>query len=165
MKRLLIIGVIVAAAVASGIGIAATNGGSGTGKSGRATVSIKRISGAGRVLVDSRGRALYRNEQEHGALVLCTGECVSFWKPLVVHGKPKGKSLPGKLGVAKRPGGARQVTYQGKRLYTFTPEGPGKVTGDGAIDAFGGHKFTWHVAHPTAKNSSTPPPSTTPYPY
>jgi predicted lipoprotein with Yx(FWY)xxD motif len=41
--------------------------------------------------VDSRGRALYRNEQEHGAVVLCQGACVSFWKPLVVHGKPKGK--------------------------------------------------------------------------
>ena len=64
-------------------------------------------------------------------MVLCTGACVSFWKPLVVHGKPTGKSLPGKLGVAKRPGGARQVTYQGKRLYTFTLDKPGKVTGDG----------------------------------
>jgi predicted lipoprotein with Yx(FWY)xxD motif len=50
---------------------------------------------------------------------------VSFWKPLVVHGKPKGKSLAGKLGVAKRPGGAQQVTYQGKRLYTFTLDKPG----------------------------------------
>ena len=165
MKRLLIISVMVAAAAAAGIAIAATNGGSGTTKSGRATVSVERISGAGRVLVDSRGRALYKNEQEHGAVVLCKGACVSFWKPLVVHGKPTGKSLPGKLGVAKRPGGARQVTYQGKRLYTFTPDKPRKVTGDGVMDAFGGHKFTWHVVHPTAKSSSTPPPSTTPYPY
>ena len=112
MKRLLIISVIVAAAAAAGVAIAATNGGSGTTKSGRATVSVKRISGAGSVLVDSRGRALYKNEQEQGSAVLCKGACVSFWKPLVVHGKPKGKSLPGKLGVAKRPGGARQVTYR-----------------------------------------------------
>ena len=165
MKRLLIISVMVAAAAAAGVAIAATNGGSGTTKSGRATVSVKRISGAGSVLVDSRGRALYKNEQEQGAVVLCKGACASFWKPLVVHGKPKGKSLPGKLAVAKRPGGAQQVTYQGKRLYTFTLDKPGKVTGDGFMDAFGGHKFTWHVVHPTAKSSSTPPPSTTPYPY
>jgi hypothetical protein len=81
-------------------------------------------------------------------------------------GKPKGESLPGKLGVAKRPGGARQVTYRGKRLYTFTLDKPGKVTGDGFMDAFSGHKFTWHVVHPSAKSSSTTPPtSTTPYPY
>ena len=138
----------------------------GTGKSGRATVSIKRISGAGRSWSTPEDARCTETSRNTAQLVLCTGECVSFWKPLVVHGKPTGKSLPGKLGVAKRPGGARQVTYQGNRLYTFTPEGPGKVTGDGAIDAFGGHKFTWHVAHPTAKNSSTPPPtSTTPYPY
>ena len=165
MKRLLIIGVIVAAAVAASIAFAATNGGSKTAKSGRATVSVMRISGAGKVLVDSKGRALYRNAQEHGAVVLCKGACVSIWKPLVVRGKPTGKSLPGKLGIAMRPGGARQVTYNGKRLYTFTPERAGKVTGDGCMDAFGGHKFTWHVVHPTAKSSSTPPPSTTPYPY
>jgi predicted lipoprotein with Yx(FWY)xxD motif len=165
MKRLLIIGVIVAAAAVAGIAIAATNGGSRAAKSGRATVSVEQISGAGKVLVDSKGRALYRNAQEHGAMVLCKGACVSIWKPLVVHGKPKGKSLPGTLGTAKRPGGARQVTYKGKRLYTFTLEKAGKVTGDGVMDAFGGQKFTWHVLHPTAKSSSTPPPTTTPYPY
>ena len=167
MKRLLIIGVIVAAAAVAGIAIAGTSAGSGKGKKATATVSIKRISGAGRVLVDSRGRALYRNAQEHGAMVLCKGECVSIWKPLDVHGKPKGKSLPGKLGVAKRPGGQRQVTYNGKRLYTFTLEKPGKVTGDGLMDAFGGQKFTWHVVHPTGSSSSSPPPptTTTPYPY
>jgi predicted lipoprotein with Yx(FWY)xxD motif len=162
VKRLLIIGVIVVAAVAAGIAIASTNG---TAKSGRATVSVKRISGAGKVLVDSKGRALYRNAQEHGAMVLCKGECVSIWKPLNVHGKPTGKSLPGKLGVAKRAGGQRQVTYNGKRLYTFTLEKPGKVTGDGLMDAFGGQKFTWHVVHPSGTNSSTPPPTSTPYPY
>jgi predicted lipoprotein with Yx(FWY)xxD motif len=166
MKRLLIIGVIVAAAAAAGIAIAASNGGSGTAKSGRATVSVASISGAGKVLVDSKGRALYRNAQEHGAMVLCKGACVSIWKPLVVHGKPVGKSLPGKLGVAKRSGGKRQVTYNSKRLYTFTLEKPGKVTGDDAMDAFGGQKFTWHVVHPVGATSSNPSPTpTTPYPY
>ena len=166
MKRLLIIGVIVAAAAAAGIALAATNGGSRAGKSGRVTVSVMKISGAGKVLVDSKGRALYRNAQEHGAVVLCKGACVSFWKPLVVHGKPTGKSLPGKLGIAMRPGGVRQVTYKGHRLYTFTLDKPGKVTGDGFKDEFGGQKFTWHVEHPAAAASSNPPPtSTTPYPY
>jgi predicted lipoprotein with Yx(FWY)xxD motif len=166
MKRLLIIGVIVVAAGATGIAIAATNGGSRIAKSGGATVSVMQISGAGKVLVDSKGRALYRNDQEHGAVVLCKGACVTIWKPLNVQGKPTGKSLPGKLAVAKRPDGTRQVTYKGERLYTFALEKPRKVTGDGVKDAFNGHKFTWHVVHPAAKSSSTPPPtSTTPYPY
>jgi len=165
MKRLLIIGVIVAAAAATSIAFAAANGGSKTAKSGRVTVSVMRISGAGKVLVDSKGRALYRNAQEHGSAVLCKAACVSFWKPLVVRGKPTGKSLPGKLGIAMRPGGVRQVTYRGNRLYTFTLDKPRKVTGDGFKDAFGGQKFTWHVVHPAATSSSTPPPTTTPYPY
>ena len=166
MKRLLIIGVVVAATTATGIAIAATNSGSRIAKSGGATVSIMQISGAGKVLVDSSGRALYRNDQEHGAVVLCKGACVSIWKPLMVQGKPTGKSLPGKLGVAMRPDGTRQVTYRGKRLYTFTLEKPRKVTGDGIKDAFNGQKFTWHVVHPAAQSSSNPPPtSTTPYPY
>ena len=166
MKRFLIIGVVVAAAAAAGIALAAANGGSGAAKSGRVTVSVMKIGGAGKVLVDSSGRALYRNDQEHGATVLCKGACVSIWKPLDVHGKPTGKSLPGKLGTAMRPGGVRQVTYNGKRLYTFTLEQPRKVSGNGIMDAFGGQKFTWHVVHPAGTSSSTTPPtSTTPYPY
>ena len=166
MKRFLIIGVILATAAAAGVALAATNSDSRVAKGRRATVSVIRISGAGKVLADLSGRALYRNDQEHGAVVLCKGACASIWKPLVVLGRPTGKSLPGKLGTTKRPDGARQVTYNGSRLYTFTPEKPRMVTGDGAIDAFNRHKFMWHVVHPAGTSPSTPPPtSTTPYPY
>jgi predicted lipoprotein with Yx(FWY)xxD motif len=55
----------------------------------------------------------------------------------------------------RRPIGRRQVTYKGKLLYSFTLDKPGKVTGDGFADAFGGHKFTWHVAHGTKATSSS----------
>jgi predicted lipoprotein with Yx(FWY)xxD motif len=140
----LVIGVAVVLALGVGIAlaIAATGGGSA---SSRATVSVKRLGVAGKVLVDAKGRALYRNDQERGSMVLCGAGCVSFWKPLISRGAPKGKSLPGKLGLAMRPDGAKQVTYNGKRLYTFTLDRPGKVTGDNFHDAFGGQKFTWHV--------------------
>ena len=159
MKRLLIFAVVGGAALVSGIALALA----GTG--GKPTVSIKRIAGKGNVLVDAKGRALYRNDQERGRMVLCTGACVSFWKPLVVKGTPKGRSLPGKLALVKRPDGRRQVTYDGRLLYTFTLDRPGKVTGDNFKDAFGGQNFTWHVVHPT-KTPSSPPPTTgtTPYP-
>jgi predicted lipoprotein with Yx(FWY)xxD motif len=149
VKRFLVLGVIgVVAAIAVGIAVAATTGGSAS-KAVGATVSAKQIAGSGRVLVDSRGRALYQNDQERGGMVLCDGACLSFWKPLTVSGTPKG-SLPGKLATVKRPDGGRQVTYNGKLLYTFTLDKPGKVTGDGFKDAFGGQQFTWHVAQPTA---------------
>jgi predicted lipoprotein with Yx(FWY)xxD motif len=87
-------------------------------------VWVKTVGSAGQVLVDSRGRALYVNDQERGGMAHCTGACFSFWRPLTVSGTPKASGLPGKLSVVKRPGGGRQVT-------------------------FNGYHFTWHVAHPT----------------
>lgn len=155
MRRFLILGAVGAVALVAGLAIAmaATD-------SGKATVSVKQIGKAGKVLVDAKGRALYFNDQERGK-VLCTGECVSFWKPLTVTGTPKAGSLPGKLAVAMRPGGARQVTYRGKRLYTFTLDKPGKVTGDNFKDAFGGHTFTWHVAHPAGAAAAATTTTTT----
>jgi predicted lipoprotein with Yx(FWY)xxD motif len=153
VKRLLIIGAVGVAALAVGIAIAVAGVGSGSGNSSGATkgvtVSVKQVSGAGRVLVDAGGRALYRSDQEHGGMVLCKGACLSFWQPLTVIGTPKGSSLPGKLAVVRRPDGRRQVTYNGRLLYAFKLDKPGKVTGDGFHDAFGSQKFTWHVVHPS----------------
>ena len=165
MKRLLIVCVIGVAALAAGIAVAASGSSGGGAQSGGATVSVKRIAGAGRILVDAKGRALYRSEQERRGMVLCDGACLSFWQPLTVGGRPKGSSLPGKLAVIRRPDGRRQGTYNGRLLYSFKLEKPGKVTGDGFKDAFGGQKFTWHLVHPTAGLSSsgttTTPPTTT----
>jgi predicted lipoprotein with Yx(FWY)xxD motif len=162
VKRLLVFGVIVAAAVAGvAIAVAATTGGGSTSMTGGATVSVKSIAGHGKVLVDAKGRALYRSDQEKKGMVLCTGACLSFWQPLTVGGTPKGKSLPGKLAVVKRPDGRGQVTYQGKLLYSFKLDKAGKVTGDGFKDAFGGQKFTWHVAHPVGAGSSSGETTTT----
>jgi predicted lipoprotein with Yx(FWY)xxD motif len=155
MKRLLIGAFVGVGALVVGIAIAvASSGGSDTSNPRGAAVSIKAIGGVGKVLVDAKGRALYVNDQEHG-MALCTGSCLSFWKPLTVVGTPKHGSLPGKLAVAKRPDGGKQVTYDGKLLYAFTLDKPGKVTGDNFKDAFGGQKFTWHVARPTKTSGSS----------
>jgi predicted lipoprotein with Yx(FWY)xxD motif len=158
VKRLLILGVVGVVVVVAGVAaaIAATGGGtSGSAQSGGATVSMKQIPGKGTVLIDSRGRALYRSDQEKGGMVLCEDSCLSFWQPLTVTGTPtKSSSLPGKLGTVKRPDGGRQVTYAGRLLYSFKLDKAGKVTGDGFKDAFGGQKFTWHVAHPLGAKSA-----------
>jgi predicted lipoprotein with Yx(FWY)xxD motif len=150
MKRLFTLGAAIAAAVA----LAACGSGGGSNDSATAapntsgaTVSTMQIGGAGRVLVDSSGQALYRSSQEMAAgKVLCTGACNSFWQPLTASGgSPKGSSVAGKLGVVSRPDGGKQVTYKGTPLYTFTQDNAGEVTGDGFQDAFGGQHFTWHV--------------------
>ena len=151
MKRLLISG----AAVAAVLALAACGGGGSDGSnspdatpSGNATttVSVEEIGDAGRVLVDSDGKALYAADEEADSNVLCTEACLSFWTPLTIDsGTPTANSVPGMLGVSERPDGTRQVTFDGKRLYSFTEDDPGEVTGDGFSDAFGGQTFTWHV--------------------
>jgi len=113
-----------------------------------ATVSVEELGDSGRVLVGSAGKALYTADEEADSSVVCTGACTSFWMPLTIdRGAPSGNSLPSELGVVERGDGARQVTFDGKRLYTFVEDKPGEVTGDGFSDAFGGQQFSWHVVN------------------
>jgi predicted lipoprotein with Yx(FWY)xxD motif len=105
-KRLVIAAVAAVAALTADIAIAvaASGGSSGAARNDAATVSVKRIAGHGKVLVDAKGRALYRSDQERNGMVLCTGACLSFWPPLKVSGTPtKGGSLADKLATVKRP--------------------------------------------------------------
>ena len=173
MKRLLILGVAVAVAAAV-VAIAAysaggndNSSGSAAPAAGAATVSSREITGEGAVLVDSAGRALYAADQENAAgKVLCTDGCTSFWMPLTVDkGSPTERSVSGELGVVRRPDGARQVTLDGKLLYSFTQDSPGKVAGDGFEDAFGGQTLTWHVVHANGNTDSSGGSSTTTGPY
>ncbi len=159
MKKLFTFGGLLALAIM--LAACGSSGGSNGGGSaavapsggGTKTVSVANVGGTGRVLVDSHGNALYASDQETAAgMVLCTGSCTSFWKPLTVSGAPKGGPVAASLGVMKRPDGSHQVTYNGKLLYTFTQDGPGEVTGDGVRDAFNGQHFTWHVV--TAGNAT-----------
>jgi predicted lipoprotein with Yx(FWY)xxD motif len=151
MLASLVLGALALAAAGCG-GMSSSNGAAaGSTSSGTATmVSVKHVDGVGNVLVDSKGMALYSPEQEAGGKVLCTGSCTSIWVPLTVSSgmKPTGSSsLGGKLGTVDRPGGAVQVTYQGKPLYSFVEDtSPGDVTGNGFHDQFGGQQFTWQVA-------------------
>ena len=149
MKKL----IAVLAAIVAAVAIAACGGGSDGGNSATAatpatsgqTVSVKDVGDAGRVLVDSSGQALYASDQEAGGRVMCTGACLSFWKPLTIKGGDPHGSVPGKLGVITRPDGGMQVTFDGRPVYSFTQDGPGEVTGDGFMDAFDGQQFTWNV--------------------
>ena len=146
MKSLLSSGAALAALIAIA-GCGGSGGAAATGSS--ATVSAKPVGGAGTVLVDAKGLPLYSPAQEKGGRIVCGSGCTSIWRPLTIrNGTPTG---PGHLGVVRRPDGTRQVTAGGRPLYTFAQDTAGKATGDGARDAFGGHRFTWHVI--TAKGA------------
>jgi predicted lipoprotein with Yx(FWY)xxD motif len=120
-----------------------------------ATVSVARVGGVGDVLVDADGSALYASEQESGA-VRCVDGCAAIWIPLTVEGEPvAGEGVDGALAVVERPDGTRQVTYDGKPLYSFVEDtGEGTVTGNGLSDDFAGTAFTWHVMTPAGPSTS-----------
>lgn len=124
------------------------------------TISVADVNGVGNVLVDSKSMALYAANQEAGGKIVCTESCATIWQPLTLaagRGKPTGAGdLSGKLGVVKRPDGARQVTFDGRLLYRFAEDSaPLMVTGNGFSDSFNGKSFTWHVATPTGVSTSS----------
>ena len=140
------------AAVAASLTLAACGGNSSSNNETPAaraassdTVDIQQVTGIGRVLVDASGMALYTPSQEGSGKIVCTGSCTSEWQPVQAHGTPTAVSGAGRVGVIKRPDGARQVTLAGMPLYTFAQDSPGQITGDGFHDMFSGTSFTWHV--------------------
>ncbi len=161
MKRLLILSAAVGT-VAAALALAACGGAgssdtpSASTGSGTATVSAQDIGDQRAVLVDSAGNALYASDQETAAgMVLCNAGCTSFWTPLTVSGSPTGGSISGTLDVVTRPDGSKQVALDGKLLYSFAKDQPGKVAGDGFEDAFNGQTLTWHVVHADGSTGSS----------
>jgi len=138
---------ILAACGSSGSsGSSGAGGSSGTASGGAAsTVAVKQVDGVGAVLVDSSGRALYSPDEEASGQVLCTGACTSFWMPLAAAGTPTATAGGPQLAVIDRPDGTKQVTADGRPLYTFAEDSPGQVKGNGFSDAFGSQHFTWHA--------------------
>lgn len=158
-RTISLIALALAAAALSACGGSSSNqaksgggGGSSTGSSSN-TVSLASVSGVGKVLVNSKGFALYSPVQEKGGTIRCMGSCTAIWVPLTTKGSP---SAPAglTLGTVMRPDGRTQVTFNGKPLYTFADDSsPKSVSGNGVSDNFGGKAFTWHVASP-GKTSS-----------
>jgi predicted lipoprotein with Yx(FWY)xxD motif len=112
-----------------------------------ATVHVVKNDKLGTVLADANGDLLYASDQEAAdPHVVCTDACEQFWMPVAAgSGAPTGGPGATDLGVTERPDGVRQVTYEGRRLYTFANDKPGEAKGDGVSDNFSGQHFTWHV--------------------
>jgi predicted lipoprotein with Yx(FWY)xxD motif len=143
---------VAAAALTIAIAIAACGGSntkttsSTSGGSSGTTVATAQVAGVGKVLVAGNGMALYTPNGESAKTMRCTGGCVAIWKPLAPgSGAPSGSGGVGALTVVTRPDGSKQVAAAGHPLYTFAQDGADQVTGNGAMDAFGGQRFTWHV--------------------
>ncbi len=91
------------------------------------------------------GKTLYYLTSDTATHIACTGQCTTFWPPLISTGLPTSSdALPHKLSI-RRDANGRQVEYDGHLLYTFSGDlSAGQANGEG-ITGFGG---TWHVATP-----------------
>jgi predicted lipoprotein with Yx(FWY)xxD motif len=107
-------------------GLLVTSAASARPEAKKTTVVKETVRGSfGEILTDTKGLTLYI--QPKGT---CTGGCLTIWPPLLM---PKGKTMPGGistgLGTAKR-GKRLQVTYEGKRLYTFYEDSGTSTNGE-----------------------------------
>ena len=97
------------------------------------------------ILVTNSGRTLYSLSVERHGKFICTGACLSFWKPLTVKKGQKPAGIRG-LGTVTRPDKRIQVAYRGAPLYTFVSDRKrGDIKGNGIRDV-----GVWHpvaVAH------------------
>jgi len=109
------------AAIGTGAAMAATSA------THAATPVVKTVAGTkfGTVLVNARGRTLYRYTLDGKGVNRCTSNatCAKYWPQLLVKAgvKPTGGAgvQSSLLGTIKAKGGMLQVTYAGFPLYTF----------------------------------------------
>jgi len=93
-----------------------------------------KARGFGTVLASANRQALYYWSREKVGSIRCTRACAQAWPPLVV---PKGvmvktriAGIAGRFGVVRRPDGRRQLTHNGRAVYSYAHEGPGVVLCD-----------------------------------
>ena len=96
-------------------------------------------------LTNAAGKTLYYLTADTPTSTACTGQCTTFWFPLLATGTPTSATpLPHQLSVLTDPNG-QQVEYDGHLLYSFSGDtAAGQAQGEG-IQSFGG---TLHVVKP-----------------
>ena len=141
-----------AAAVALSALVAVGCGGAGNGASAASTtasghpvtVGTANVGELGTILVDPKGRTLYRFNKDTGSKSACFGACAVAWPPLRATGKPTvGAGADASLvGTTARSDGKPQITYNGRPLYLYAgDEKAGDTRGQGLTD-FGA---SWYV--------------------
>jgi predicted lipoprotein with Yx(FWY)xxD motif len=104
------------------------------------TVMIVQKSAIGFVLAEADHQVVYTySKDKKGGKPTCTGTCAETWLPAT--GVPQAgpaDHFPGQFGVVTGAGGVKQITYNGRPLYTLKGAKPLLTTGNGQ----GG---VWHV--------------------
>ncbi|MFN8502255.1 LPXTG cell wall anchor domain-containing protein [Kouleothrix sp.] len=105
----------------------------------------------GLILVDGQGRTLYLFTRDSENKTVCYDGCANVWPPLLAGKVEVGlNGIGGKVGFTTRNDGNRQVTYDGKPLYYYTPDtAPGDTKGQGVGNV-------WFVIAPDAAVAAQP---------
>ena len=112
-----------------------------------AVVSTAKTS-LGTIIVNSNGHALYLFEKDRNGRSACSGQCATFWPPLITSGKPRvlGGVRAALIGTTRRTDGRLQVTYNHHPLYTFVKDKKaGQTSGEG-VSAFGAEWYAVSTA-------------------
>jgi predicted lipoprotein with Yx(FWY)xxD motif len=85
----------------------------------------------GEVLTTGNKQAIYVWNREPKGKVRCTGACAKAWPPVVVKTgvvvAMHVKGIKGDFGTVRRANGSRQLTFNGRALYTYANEKPRQV--------------------------------------
>jgi predicted lipoprotein with Yx(FWY)xxD motif len=99
------------------------------------TTQIRPDASLGPLLTDGQGKTLYMFTNDKPGVSNCSGECASFWPPLIVDGStlPTGPdAVSAGLGTTSRDDGSQQLTYNGMPLYYWAKDTrPGDTLGQG----------------------------------
>lgn len=117
--------------------------------SGVAEVGVT-ASALGRILADNGRRTLYVFEKDKNGRSACSGQCATYWPPLLTSAKPVARVgvAEALLGTTRRADGSEQVTYAGQPLYRYFEDSePGQTNGEGSQE-FGGE---WNVLSPAGQ--------------
>ncbi len=115
------------------------------------TVITTHAGSAGTFLTNGPGRTVYLWARDGMNMSACSGACAAAWPPVPATGTltATGGAKASDLGTITRPGGTRQVTYDGHPLYYFAGDSAaGQANGQGS-DNFGAK--WWLVAPSGAK--------------
>ncbi|MBC7712493.1 MAG: hypothetical protein H7177_04115 [Rhizobacter sp.] len=90
------------------------------------------------LLADSFSRTLYVFDLDQGTTTSkCTGDCAEMWPPYLISAE-EAKTLSEGLGTITRANNKLQLTYEGRPLYTYSPD---RAIGDDKGDDVGN---VWH---------------------
>lgn len=88
----------------------------------------------GSVLVDAQGRTVYMFAADKDGRSVCDGSCATYWPPVPAPATLPA-SLPGvsaTLGSTTRGDGSKQLTVDGRPVYTYVGDkAPGATSGQG----------------------------------